>query len=217
MALLLNTLAIVFVNLILSGDNGVVIAVVMRSLPLPARTRTIMIAAACDVVVRTAATFFAAQLLRIWFLKLAGGILILWISVRLFKDGNFEMRRPQTLEGVWKPIWFIVATDFMMSTDNTLAIAAIAHGQFLPMLGGFSVSIPIVLFASRFLSGVIGRYSFLIYVGAGILGRMGGELIITDALVVNAFHPTTAWQHLVGWASALGVVTTGWLLYQQSP
>ena len=130
MVFLLDSFTIFFVNLILSGDNGIMIALVMRSLPSYLRRRATVTAAGCAVIVRTAASSFAAQLLTIPFLKCAGGILIIFISACLFRVVISEEQSARNFKTRWAALGFVVSADLLMSTDNIVAIASIAQAGF---------------------------------------------------------------------------------------
>ena len=130
-AFLLGILNIVIIDLILAGDNAVVIAMAVRSLPRRQRRWGIMLGAGAAVVLRVGLTFFVAQLLEISFIKLAGGLLIAWIAIKLFLEGAPEQedREARTL---WQAMWLIVIADITMSTDNVLAVAGASHGNLFP-------------------------------------------------------------------------------------
>src|SRR6266849_4185711 len=122
--LFLNLVTIVLINLVLSGDNAVVIALALKTLPYGQRMRALIAGAACAVVLRVVATFFAGQLLHVEFLKLIGGITILWIAVKLFPQAVPSEEPPGARpSSLWRAIWFILLADVTMSLDNILAIA----------------------------------------------------------------------------------------------
>lgn len=209
---LFNLISIVVINVVLSGDNGVLIALAVKSLPRAVRIRAITGAAACAVVLQLAMTAFAAELLRLRFLSLIGGFVLLWISVNLFHasaSSRVSGTRPTSL---WTAIGFIVIANLTMSTDNVLAVAAAARGNFTLLALGLGVSIPMVVFASGFLAGQMDKYPAIVYVGAAVLGKLGGEMIMTDSLVVGLFHPTPVVCGCVEAAAAISVVAAGRLL-----
>lgn len=215
MRTLLNIFEIFSLNLVLSGDNGILIAMAVTMLPRRQKLRAIIVGAALAVVFQVAATFFAAQLLHFEFIRLIGGVLILWISVNLFRNtGNSEAGGTH-VPSFWKAIWFIVLADLTMSTDNILAVAAIAKGNPALLIAGLSLSIPVVVFASGLLSTLMEKYSFIVYLGAAVLGSVGGELIMTDAFTVAILRPGELWRICVQVTSAIAVVVTGRVLLQQ--
>jgi YjbE family integral membrane protein len=164
------------------------------------------------VVVLLAATFFATRLLHVRFLQVIGGAAIFWIAVGLFREEPPLESSATQLSGFWKAMWFIVLADVTMSTDNILAVAAIAQGNFFLLLFGLGLSIPLVVFASGMLVKVMDRYPIIIYVGGALLGRVAGHMIMTDAFTVQTFAPSDALGYVVEAGGAVGVVIAGmWL------
>jgi YjbE family integral membrane protein len=207
-----SVLSIVVVDLTLSGDNAVVIAAAAKSLPPSLRKRALIAGAACAVVALVVAAFFAARLLHVKFLQVIGGTAILWIAVGLFREEPPLESSAAQLAGFWKAMWFIVVADVTMSTDNILAIAAIAHGDFVLLLFGLGLSIPLVVFASGVLASLMDRYPVIVYVGAALLGRVAGQMIMTDAFTVQTFAPSAVLVYSAEAAGAIGVLVAGlWL------
>lgn len=203
MHLLFPLVAIILVNLVLSGDNAVVIALAVRLLPEGERLRALIAGAACAVILRVALTFFAEQLLRVEFLKLACGVTILWIAVKLFQQSAPQESSPARPAGFWHAIWFIIAADITMSLDNILAIAQAAEGRLGLLIFGLGLSIPLVLFASGALAKLMDRYPLIIYAGAALLGKIGAEMILTDRFTLRFFAPgQVAFYGLEGVAAA---------------
>jgi len=206
---LLSVLSIVVVNLTLSGDNAVVIAAAVRSLPRSMRNGALIAGAACAVVTLVAATFFATRLLHVKFLQLIGGAAILWIAVGLFREEPPLESSAAHLAGLWKAIWFIVVADVTMSTDNILAVAAIAQGSFSLLLLGLALSIPLVIFASGVLARLMDDFPVIVYAGAALLGRVAGQMIMTDGFITQTLAPTNAEIYWAEAAGAIGVVIAG--------
>jgi YjbE family integral membrane protein len=205
----LPALSIVLVNLVLSGDNAVVIALAVRQLPRGERLRALIVGAACAVILRIALTFFAARLLEVEFLKLACGITILWVAVRLFhQDDPVDPSTPAP-SGFWRAIWFIIAADVTMSLDNILAIAQAARGSLALMVFGLGLSIPLVLFASHALANLMERYPVILYAGGAVLGQVGAEMILTDRLTRRSFAPAPLLFYTLEAAAAACVVLAG--------
>jgi YjbE family integral membrane protein len=208
----LSVLSIVVVDLTLSGDNAVVIAAAAKSLPPPMRKRALIAGALCAVVALVIATFFATRLLHVKFLQVIGGIAILWIAIGLFRKEPPLETSAMHLASFWKAIWFIVVADVTMSTDNILAVAAIAQGNFVLLLLGLSMSIPIVVFTSGVLATLMDNYPVIVYAGAALLGKVAGQMIMTDALTAKSLGPSAALTYSVEAGCAIGVVITGlWL------
>ena len=205
---------IIIIDLILAGDNAVVIAMAVRSLPRRQRRWGIILGAGAAVLLRVVLTFFVAQLLGIQFVKLVGGVLIAWIAVKLFIEGAPEQTDKEA-KSLLQAMWLIIVADITMSTDNVLAVAGASRGDPFLLFFGLALSIPFVVFTSNLLSMLMDRYPVIIYIGAAILGRVGAEMIFTDPFVEG-------WVHLPAWgkyaleaAFAAGVIVIGkaWIWY----
>jgi len=201
--------SIVLIDLILAGDNAVVIAMAVRSLPPKQRKKGIIFGAGAAVLLRVILTFFVAQLLQINYLKIIGGVLILWIAVKLFVEGMPEENGEKEATTIQQAIRLIVIADITMATDNMLAVAGASHGNLFLLLFGLGLSIPFVVFTSNLLSILMDKYPVIIYIGAAILGKVGGEMLITDPFTVNLLHPSRITQYGVEAIFALGVVVVG--------
>jgi YjbE family integral membrane protein len=201
--------SIVMINLILSGDNAVVIAMAVRSLPREEKKRGIIFGAGAAVGLRIILTFFVAQLLQIIFIKLLGGVLILWIAVKLFVDGSPGDEVEKKAATLAQAMRMIVMADITMSIDNMLAVAAASHGNLFLLIFGLGMSIPFVLFTSNLLSMLMDRYPIIILVGAAILGKVGGEMIMTDPFVVNLLGTHEILLYAVETILAVGVIVVG--------
>jgi len=209
MHFLLNALAIVLIDLLLAGDNALVIALAVRALPKHERRLTILGGAAGAVALRVGLTTVAARLLTVPYLQLAGGLLILWIALKVLIDVSTPPDQAPAPRRVWAAIWYVVLADVTMSTDNILAIAGASKGEFWLILFGLAVSIPFVVLSSNLLANLMDRFPVLIYLGAGILGKVGGEMILTDPLVAQAWNPTEAVRYAVEGALALTLIAYG--------
>jgi YjbE family integral membrane protein len=183
-------ISIVIIDLILAGDNAVVIAMAVRTLPHDQRKRGTIYGAGAAVLLRVTITFFVAQLLNISYVKLVGGLLILWIAVKLFIEGAPEDERERRATTIWQAIKIIVIADITMSLDNMLAVGGASHGNMFLLIFGLGLSIPFIVFTSNLLSMLMDKYPVIIYVGAAILGKVGGEMIITDPFTVNLLPAT---------------------------
>jgi len=211
--LFLNLVTIVLINLVLSGDNAVVIALAVKTLPHSHRVRALIAGAACAVVLRVAATFFAGQLLHVEFLKLIGGITILWIAVKLFPQAVPSEEPPGARpSSLWRAIWFILLADVTMSLDNILAIAQVAQSNLALLVFGLGLSIPFVLFASGLLALLMDKYPVIVYLGAAILGKIGAEMMLTDRFMSQVFSPAPLLLYSVEVIAAVSVLVVGKLL-----
>ncbi len=204
-------LSIILIDLILAGDNAVVIAMAVRSLPPKNRRRGILLGSAAAVILRIILTFFAAKLLQIGLVKFFGGVLITWIAVKLFIEGAPDDKFQRTAKTIGQAIMTIMIADLVMSTDNVLAVAGASKGNLGLLVFGLGLSIPFVVFTSGFLSRMMDRYPVIIYIGAAVLGRVAGDMIITDPYVVRLLgHPGPIIEYGVQAVFALGVVGVGW-------
>jgi YjbE family integral membrane protein len=211
-----SLISIVVVDLTLSGDNAVVIAAAAKSLPARLRRRAMIAGAACAVAALVTSTFFASRLLSVKFLQIVGGLAVLWIAIGLFRaEPPLEAAATQ-LTSFWKAMWFIIVADVTMSTDNILAVAALAQGNWTLLLFGLGVSIPLVVLASGLLAALMDRYPVIVYIGAALLGRVAGRMILTDAFIEQRFAPGAALEYSAEAAGALGVLAAGWWLKTRS-
>lgn len=202
-------LSIVLIDLILAGDNAVIIAMAVRSLPRKQRQKGILIGSGAAVLLRVVLTFFAAQLLQTPYLKFVGGLLILWIAVKLFIEGNPGEEIHREPKTIWQAMWVIVVADITMSVDNVLAVAGASKGNLFLLIFGLGLSIPFVVFTSSLLSMLMDKYPIIIYIGSAVLGKVGAEMIITDPVIVDHFNPSVGIQYAIEAVSALGVIVMG--------
>ena len=201
--------SIVIIDLILAGDNAVVIAMAVRSLPKAQRKTGIIFGSLAAVLLRVVLTFFVAQMLGMSYVKLIGGIVIVWIAVKLFVEDEEATETHREAASLWHAIRIIVIADITMALDNMLAVGAASHGNFYLLLFGLGLSIPFIVFTSGLLSMLMDRFPVIIYIGAALLGKIGGEMIITDPVVVRLLAPTKPVTYAVELAFAAGVILYG--------
>jgi len=208
-AFCMGFLSIILINIILSGDNAVVIALAVKNLPSKQRRLGIIFGAGAAVVLRIILTFCVVQLLNIPFLSFAGGLLILWIAIKLFVEGAPEDKFQTPATTIWKAVWLITVADLIMSTDNVLAVAGACGGNFFLLVFGLAMSIPIVVFASAILAMLMEKYPIIIYLGAAILGRVGVEMMLADSYMVKAFAFGKVAEYSLEAIGAIGVIVVG--------
>ena len=206
---LIGFLSIIIINFILSGDNAFVIAMAVRSLPKKQRMRGIAFGVGVAVILRIVLTFFAAQLLQIEYVKFIGGAVIIWIALKLLVEGVPEEESQKEAKTLWQAIWIIVVADITMSIDNVLAIAAASKGNLFLLIFGLGLSIPIVIFASTLLAMLMDKYPIIIYIGAAILGQVGGEMMVTDPFVIQQINPSKIFQYSVEAFFTIGIIVAG--------
>lgn len=210
--ILVNGLSIVLIDLLLAGDNALVIALAVRSLPPPQRRMGSVLGAAAAVILRIAITFLAAEFLDLEFLKLLGGAFVLWIAIKVFLDTSSEERAFSKAGGFLRAIWYITVADITMSTDNILAVAGASRGSVELIIFGLCVSIPFVVFSSNLLVALMDRYPGLLYLSGGILGQVGSEMMVTDPFIVRTLHPKPLFQYGAEIAAVAGVLIASWIL-----
>src|SRR4051812_48792498 len=171
-----DLLQIIGINILLSGDNAVVIALASRSLPESQRKMAVIGGSGAAVLLRIALCLIVASLLQVRYLKLIGGLLLLYIGVKLIVDeeSNDEIAARSNL---WGAIRTILIADAVMSLDNVVAIAAAAHDSVLLIALGLLISIPLIVFGSQLMLKVLNRYPVLVILGGGLLGWIAGEII----------------------------------------
>ena len=212
MDFLSGLLSIIFINIILSGDNAVLIAMAVRPLPKKQRLQGIVFGSAVAIILRIAITFFAAQLLLISYIKVAGGLLILWVAIKLFTDESCDEGPEKEHTTFTQAIRTIVIADLVMSLDNVLAVAAASQGNLFLLIFGLVTSIPLVVGTSTLMSSLMDRFPIIITLGAAILGKVAGEMIITDPVIVNAIAPSDTMVYIVEAICIVVVIATGKLL-----
>jgi YjbE family integral membrane protein len=203
-------LSIILIDLVLAGDNAVVIAMAVRCLPRKQRLQALSFGAAGAVGLRVVLTYFAARLLHLSGVKLLGGVLILWIALRLFTQ---KMPGPDrdcaAASNLWHAMGMIVTADLTMSLDNVLALAGASKGNPILLLFGLGLSIPFLVFTSSLLTHMMDRYPVIVYLGAAILGKVGAEMILTEPVIAEALQPSVEFQYVIEALSAVGVIAAG--------
>ncbi len=205
--------AIMLANIVLSGDNAVVIAMAARSLKPEQQGKAIFWGSAAAIVMRIILTIVAIQLLTLPYLKLVGAILLVYIGVTLLMHDDSGEGETKEIGSMAAAIRTILVADLVMSLDNVLAVAAAAKGNLPLLIMGLVVSIPLIIFGSTLLLKVMDRFPIIITIGAALLGFLAGEMLLTDPAVVGWFGKMSE-QALViaGVTGALLVVALGkWL------
>ena len=204
---------IIAIDILLGGDNAVVIALACRHLPEAQRRRAIVGGVAGAILLRIVLLFFAMQLLALPFLKLAGAALLLWIGVKLLLPEQDDGHEISAGTGFLAAIKTIIVADAVMSLDNVIAVAGAAGGNLYLVTFGVLISIPIILWGSQFVLKAMDRFPQVIVLGGGLLGWIAGGMAVTDILVAQHLQPYQPWlQYLAPAAGALLVIGLGrWL------
>lgn len=200
----LAALEIVVINILLSGDNAVVIALACRNLPPKQRRWGVFWGAIGAIVLRIILTFFAVSLLKLSWLKIIGGILLVWIGIKLIGEEDGEGSPDvQASDRLLAAVRTVIVADLVMSIDNVLGVAAAAKGSLLLLIFGLVVSVPLVVGGAQLIMRLIERFPILIVAGGGLLGFVAGELIVEDSAVTGWVHAHAAW---LGWVAPLAGV-----------
>ncbi|KOR88402.1 TerC family protein [Paenibacillus solani] len=174
---------ILLINLVLSGDNALVIAMASKDLPEIHRKRAVWIGTVGAVILRCILSFVAVLLLKIPFLQAGGALLLIWIALKLIMQNEQEELHLGRALTLWAAIQTILIADFVMSLDNVLAIAGLANGDLALIVIGILLSIPIVVWGSGMIARLLHKYPLLLYIGAGVLAYTAGEMLIQDVSV----------------------------------
>ncbi|MFA5370547.1 MAG: TerC family protein [Sideroxydans sp.] len=205
---------IIMIDLLLSGDNAVVIALACRNLPEAQRRKGIMYGVGGAIGLRIVLTFFAVSLLSLPYLKVIGALLLLWVGIKLIlpEDEGHGAGSIKAEANLWGAVKTIIIADFVMSLDNVLGVAAAAKGNVWLLVFGLLVSIPMIAWSSQLALKLIDRYPFIIYAGGALLGYVAGEMLVSEVL----FRSLLETHHYLHWVvpgvCALLVLGTGWLI-----
>ncbi len=197
---------IILINIVLSGDNAVVIALAARSLPPRQQKLAVFWGAGAAVVMRIILTVVAVELLRYPYLKIAGALLLFWIAIKLLMPEDGDDGDVESSDNLWSAIKTILIADLVMSLDNVIAVAAAAKGSLLLLVLGLAISIPLVIFGATILMKLMDRWPIIITIGAGLLGWVAGEMLVTDPLVKAWVDASAAYLHWVAPASGVAFV-----------
>ena len=209
--------AIILANVLLSGDNAVVIAMAARGLPAHQQKRAIVFGSGAAIVMRIVLTLIAVRMLGLPWLKLVGGLALLWIGAKLMSDEEEQHGQDAQPIGVGAAVRTILLADLVMSLDNVLAVAAAAQGNTLLLVVGLAISIPLIVFGSTLILKLMERFPVIITAGAALLGWLAGEMMLTDPAIHRWFAevPESA-VRIAGVIGAVLVVIVGKLLQRRA-
>ncbi len=197
-------LEIVAINILLSGDNAVVIALACRNLAPGQRRWGVFWGAGGAIVLRIVLTFFAVSLLTLPWLKIVGGVALLWIGITLIIQDDGDDVQVKASGQLLAAVWTVIVADVVMSIDNVLGVAAAARGSLLLLVFGIALSLPLIIAGAQLVLKLLERYPLLVVAGGGLLGYIAGELIVDDAAIgpwVDASAPWLNWA-----APVIGIV-----------
>ena len=185
-------LEVVWINIILSGDNAVVIAMACRGLPPNRRRMGLVLGAGVAILLRIVFTVLVVLLLQTPFLRIVGSLLLLWVAVKLLAEESEEDEDAvKANDKLIAAIWTIAVADMVMSLDNVLAIAAVAKGNTMMLVLGLVISIPLIVAGATLIMALLARFPILIWAGAALLGWVAGEMIDSDPFLVGRFGEET--------------------------
>ena len=208
-------LGIVIIDLSLAGDNALVIAMAVLTLPQGQRLVGLIGGTLGAVLIRIALIAVVTQLLLIPFLQALGGLVLVWIAAKLLRQntGEGKEQKARQVTTIWEAMGIIIVADLIMSLDNVLAVAATAHGDLTLVLFGIGLSIPIVICGSSLLARLMDRFPWIVWLGGGVLGWVAGELVVDDTIIRGWIG---SWEALFHWALPSLLATTmtiwGWAL-----
>lgn len=211
---------IIALNIVLSGDNAVVIALACRALSPEQRTKGIALGAGVAVVLRVVFTVLIASLLNMPFLHIIGSLLLVWIAVKLIvEDGESDEDSIAASSKLWKAVQTVAIADIVMSLDNVLAIAAVAKDSIPLLVAGLVISIPLIVLGASLITSLLTRFPVLVWAGAALLGWVAGEMFDSDPWLIARFGAETLhrFEYPAALIGALLVLGLGYLLKHRRP
>jgi YjbE family integral membrane protein len=204
-------LAIILIDLVLAGDNAIVIALAARSLPAHLQKKAILWGTVGAIVVRSIMTVFVVWLLKIPGLMLVGGIGLIWIAYKLLAPQDDESSHSPMVTTFWGAMKTIVIADALMGVDNVLGVAGAAHGSFDLVIIGLLISVPIVVGGSTIVLKLVERFPIIIYIGSGVLAFTAAKMIVSEPLLDSWFDENAAARVAIYAALIAAVLGGGWL------
>jgi YjbE family integral membrane protein len=199
--------SIVLINLVLSGDNAVVIGMAAHRLPQHQRRMAIVLGSGAAIVLRIVLTAIATILLQVAWIRLVGGALLLWIAFKLLEEEEEQHGATGKAEGFYEAISTIIVADFVMSVDNILGVAAAAHGDLALLIFGLAFSMVVVMVGGSLIASMIDRFWWLAYVGSAVIAWTGAEMIFEDSVVEGLLGEPTSLTYVL--VAAITVATLG--------
>jgi YjbE family integral membrane protein len=207
-------MAIILIDLVLAGDNAIVIALAARSLPPQLRRKAIVWGTVGAIIVRSVMTVGVVWLLKIPGLMLVGGLGLVWIAYKLLDDSHSNEHQGPVAGSFWGAMKTIIVADALMGVDNVLGVAGAAHGSFDLVIIGLLVSVPIVVFGSSVVLKLVERFPAIIKLGAAVLAFTAAKMIVTEPLLDDVFDPPELINTVARWitytAAVAGVLAAGW-------
>ncbi|MCX7172049.1 MAG: TerC family protein [Proteobacteria bacterium] len=210
-------LEIIGVNIVLSGDNAVVIALAARSLPPRQQRKAVIFGSIAAIIMRVILTLFAVELLKLPYLKLIGSTLLLWIGIQLLVPEEGDGKDVESKETLFAAIKTILVADLVMSIDNVIGVAAAARGNVTLLVLGLAISIPLIIFGSSVMLKFMERFPVIVTLGGALLGYIAGEMAVSDIAISPWLQHHLYWiEQPAGFGGAILVVAVGrWLSRRQ--
>jgi YjbE family integral membrane protein len=202
-------LAIVLIDLVLAGDNAIVIALAARSLPTHLQRKAIIWGTVGAIAIRSLMTLAVVWLLKIPGLMLVGGLGLVWIAIKLLTPQDTDEHGNLAVNTFWGAMKTIVVADALMGVDNVLGVAGAAHGSFDLVIIGLLISVPIVVWGSTLVLGLVERFPAISYLGAGVLAFTAAKMIVSEPLLGGLFGEQVLWRWLTYGVVVLGVLSLG--------
>lgn len=211
-----SLLAIIMIDLILAGDNAIVIGLAARKLPKEQQTKAVVLGTVGAVIIRALATLVVVWLLKIPGLLLVGGLMLVWIAYKLLVDHK-EEENVKAGDSLWAAVRTIIIADAAMGLDNVIAVAGAAHGEFLLVILGLLISVPIMVWGSTLILKIMERFPIVIYFGSGVLAWTASHMIIKEPLIHNFFvnKPFLEWGVII--SVIAGVLILGKIANSHQP
>jgi len=200
---------IIWINILLSGDNAVVIAMACRGLPHRQRVWGMILGAGVAVLLRVVFTVFVAALMLMPWLKIVGGLALFYIAAKLLVPEHADENETEATEHLWRAVRIVAIADIVMSLDNVIAIAAAAKGNMALLVIGLGISIPLIIAGSALIMALLDRFPILVWAGAALLGWIVGEVIATDPVIHGYLEPRLGpdgFHYVVLFAALLGAI-----------
>lgn len=211
---LVDLLQIIWIDLLLSGDNAVVIALACRSLPPQQRRLGIVLGTGTAILLRILFALVVSQLMALPFLRIVGGLLLVWIAIKLVA-GEDEEAHVSTSDTLWQAVRTIAIADAVMSLDNVVAVSAAAGGNVVLFIIGLAISIPLIIVGSTLIMALVARFPLFVWGGAALLGWIAGEMIVTDPWSVERLGADAKAWHWPAATAGMVVVLAGALLMRR--
>jgi YjbE family integral membrane protein len=202
-------LKIMWINILLSGDNAVVIAMACRGLPHRQRVWGMILGAGVAVLLRVVFTVFVAALMQLPYLKIVGGLALFYIAAKLLVPEDEDKNETEATEHLWRAVKIVAIADIIMSLDNVIAIAAAAQGNMALLVIGLGISIPLIVAGAALVMALLDRFPILVWAGAALLGWIVGEVIVTDPVIQGYLEPkfgTEGFHYIMLFCALVGAV-----------